>query len=299
MPNVLLRWVVAEPKTLAAVLEEMAAPASALEQGRVFLDGRRVVHGALELRVGQTLEVGGARDAAPQALVVARRDGLLAVHKPAGIATEPDRSGLACAREQAARALGVKEGTLHAVSRLDVGVSGVVLMAEDARARALLTQARAAGRLVRRYIGIGCGEPADRAGTLRDPVRAVRGRRREPQPAATRYRVVACRPAEKSYSLLALAPETGRTHQLRIHCSQAGAPLLGDATYGGPRRIVSASGSVEALSRVALHAAWVEVRLAAGDCFRAEANEPADLVELWRSLGGTSEEWRAAVAVEL
>jgi 23S rRNA pseudouridine955/2504/2580 synthase/23S rRNA pseudouridine1911/1915/1917 synthase len=63
------------------------------------------------------------------------------------------------------------------------------------------------------------------------------------------------------FLLLALAPETGRTHQLRIHAARAGAPLLGDTAYGGTRRLTTSTGAVRALDRIALHCAAVDLQL--------------------------------------
>jgi 23S rRNA pseudouridine1911/1915/1917 synthase len=87
---------------------------------------------------------------------------------------------------------------------------------------------------------------------------------------------------------------TGRTHQLRVHSSHAGSPLYGDASYGGPRKIVRTDGSVEALGRVALHAAWVRLPLEGG--VRVEAPIPPELVALWEALGGRAEDFEVALA---
>jgi 23S rRNA pseudouridine955/2504/2580 synthase/23S rRNA pseudouridine1911/1915/1917 synthase len=94
--------------------------------------------------------------------------------------------------------------------------------------------------------------------------------------------------------MLAVVPETGRTHQIRVHASHAGAPLVGDVVYGGPNRIVTASGAVVAVRRIGLHAAWVEVPACAG-LWRVDAPPPADLTEIWQLLSGDGGAWQAAI----
>jgi 23S rRNA-/tRNA-specific pseudouridylate synthase len=92
--------------------------------------------------------------------------------------------------------------------------------------------------------------------------------------------------------LLALAPKTGRTHQLRVHASAHGLPLLGDRAYGGVARLTSITGSVRELARIALHAAWVELPL--DEPRRIEAPVPQALLEAWRDFSGDHEAFRAA-----
>ena len=85
---------------------------------------------------------------------------------------------------------------------------------------------------------------------------------RDPVDAATRYRVCALAPG--GAALLAVSPVTGRTHQIRVHASHAGAPLVGDRDYGGPSRVTLSTGRVLEPRRVALHAARVVVPAASG-----------------------------------
>ena len=85
-------------------------------------------------------------------------------------------------------------------------------------------------------------------------------------------------------SLVAVAPETGRTHQIRVHLSAAGAPLLGDRAYGGISRLTTKTGKVIAVSRVALHCARVAISLPR--CIiTATSPVPPELAALAASLG--------------
>jgi 23S rRNA-/tRNA-specific pseudouridylate synthase len=94
--------------------------------------------------------------------------------------------------------------------------------------------------------------------------------------------------------LLSVDPLTGRTHQIRIHASDAGAPLVGDRDYGGPTRIVLPNGTIVSPSRIALHAARVVVPGPQGE-IEARAPVPTELAELWSRIGGDPAAWARAV----
>jgi 23S rRNA-/tRNA-specific pseudouridylate synthase len=231
-----------------------------------------------------------AREAA-RVQVLSERGGIIAVNKPAALSTEPDRRGDDSVLLQVAEALRLPPSRLHAISRLDVGVSGVLLLAADARARAKLLAARERGQLVRRYCGLAAGIlPA--FGEWNDAL-SHDGRKNRTlslpspssRPALTRYAAVAqaapALPELAPTSLLALSPVSGRTHQLRVHAAAHGAPLLGDRKYGGPMRRASASGAITSFSQIMLHAAWVR-----WDEEQTSAPLAVEIVETWRALNG-------------
>jgi 23S rRNA-/tRNA-specific pseudouridylate synthase len=299
--------VVAPPGAQLAEVVARLVPdsAEALADGRVFVDGKRAGDAQLALRAGALVELYARRGTAGEVEILATHGGLVFVAKPAGIATEPDHAGIddsLLARTE--RLLGAQRGELHAVSRLDVGVSGVVTLARGATARALVEELRARGRFERRYLGLAGGEPAPDGGTWSAAVGKQRDGRRSvggasAKPATTRYRVVArAAGGVPGVALLALSPLTGRTHQLRVHASAAGAPLLGDRSYGGASRARLASGRVISVARPALHALWVELGLEAGP-LRVEAPVPEDFAELWVALGGAPEALERAGDAEL
>jgi 23S rRNA-/tRNA-specific pseudouridylate synthase len=289
----LFRWVVATPIELSRLLAEQGL-GSALKDGRVFVDGKRAA-GELALAAHAVVEVFAPR---PQASirVLSEGDSVFAVHKPATLPTEPDKSGADCVLSQLARELRVEPEGLFAVSRLDVGVSGVLLVTLGARSRERLLAEREAGRLERRYVAIASGVPSPSEGAWGDALgkagpsrRGVGGK--DAQRAESRYGVIAtARPAQTGGSpsaLLALTPRTGRTHQLRVHASAHAAPLLGDRKYGGPPRMTTADGSVRAFSQILLHAAWVEWEEAdGGRRLRATSEPVAELCDTWVALGG-------------
>jgi 23S rRNA pseudouridine1911/1915/1917 synthase len=193
---------------------------------------------------------------------------MLAVAKPAGLVTHPayrhpdgTLADLVCAR-QAARG----EARPWLLHRLDRETSGVVLFAKTATARRALVRQIERRTLRKRYLALVsgtlpvlagstdaplCRDPADRRRVIVDAVG---------QPALTRYRVLAVRQPEHAehatagdYALVLVAPVTGRTHQIRAHLASIGAPLVGDALYGGVREVVrpldSLDRTVEAMAR--------------------------------------------------
>lgn len=257
--------------------------------------------------------------------VIWERDGMLACNKPAGIPTVADHVGASHALVAlAAQATGRKLSELHVTSRLDREVSGVVVFATSGDAEARLRVAREQGRYARRYVAIAkqpgaireatgdapqamTGGELDATETSRPfvwdaPIGAGKDARHraafgpDAKAAQTRWRVVA---RAAGFVMLAVAPQTGRTHQIRVHASHAGAPLLGDRDYDGSTRVTLENGRVVALARIALHAARVTIPGAHGEPLVAEAPIPRELARAWAELGGEPEAWNTAVSCEL
>jgi 23S rRNA-/tRNA-specific pseudouridylate synthase len=299
-------------ETLGDVVARLgSATDAALSEGRVFVDGRRETDAALRLATGSVVEVHASRAPSEDVVVLAEQRGLVFVNKPAGVATEPDHAGIAGSLvERVARTLGVARAELHAVSRLDVGVTGVVTLARGAPGRRLATELRARGAFARRYVALAPKAPEPADGSWDSPLpRRVRARADDgdARPALTRYATIAQArtaffpvrggaPTASLPALIALSPVTGRTHQLRLHAAGAGLPLLGDAAHGGAARVVLPNGGVRGLERVFLHAAWVELDLG-GERLRVEAPSPDDFSALWAELGGAPEAWPRALEI--
>lgn len=277
---------VARTEALGALLERLGEP-RALEEGRVFVNGRRAEKPEDPLSLGDLVEVYAARQGASPAKLLHCAQGLAFVEKPVGIATEPEKRGASTSLAHSAAALlGVKPEELHALSRLDVGVSGVVLFAFTRDAARRIQRAREDNSVRRRYIAIAAGLPEPRTGAWTDPIgRDPRGPlrrvRADGERAYTGYRVCGVVPSLPA-SVLAFDPKTGRTHQLRVHAAAHGAPFYGDRSYGGPTRLVRATGAVEQLERVYLHAAWLDVP----GFERVHSALPPEFRDLWGALGG-------------
>jgi len=284
-------WV-AEAAKLADLFDRLGPEAAdALAEGRLFIDRKRARHPDEPVAAGEVVTLHAPRSFTDGAHVLAEHDDVVAAFKPAGVATVPDHRGATGSLLTVIEKATGKQ--LHTTSRLDVGVSGVVLFAASDEARERLARARERGTYLRRYVAIGSAAPSPTQGVWNAKIgRASNPRHRrvggtDPKPAETHYRVVEV--TERGQTLLAVQPITGRTHQIRVHAAHAGAPLLGDTVYGGPPRLVSASGAVTRLTRIALHAAWVEVPDAKGQSFRAFAPLPDDLRAIWKTVGGGDE----------
>ncbi len=305
------RWVVREGDgaTVADIVRRAGEPESAVDEGRVFLGRARVKSGSERVKPGDEVKIGSAASGEP-ALVIWEQDGLIACAKPAGIPTVPDHRGASHSLVAlAARSMRRKTEELFVTSRLDREVSGVVVFATDHDAEERLRRAREEGRYARRYVAIAA--EADRLGDTshaartqvwdapigagKDPLHRAAGGR-DAKPAQTRWTIVA---RAGSFAMLAVEPQTGRTHQIRAHASHAGAPLVGDRDYGGPSRVTLPNGRIVALTRIALHAARVTVPGSGGEPLIASAPVPPELTRVWSDLGGAAEAWDRAVSCEL
>jgi 23S rRNA pseudouridine1911/1915/1917 synthase len=180
------------------------------------------------------------------ARVVYADERIVALSKPAGVslATRRSEPGAAVARLLAAVSPADRDGhcltaeLLHLVHRLDVGTSGLVLLARDGDAHRALVTAFSSRVVAKTYVALVWGHPRPPAGRLEWPLGPDRGDRRRMRvdvagrPAVTAFAVVGRVP---HVALLRLEALTGRTHQLRVHLAHAGHPIVGDDLYGGPR----------------------------------------------------------------
>ena len=209
--------------------------------------------------------------------VVFEDDWLLVIDKPAGLVVHPGagvRTGtLAHAVLHRCPAIaGVGgEGRPGIVHRLDKDTSGLIVVAKTDRAYRALVEAMAARAVHRVYRALVWGLPTRGSGRLEAPIgRDPRDRkrmavlRRGGKPAATRWEVV------ERFGVAAelrVHLETGRTHQIRVHLSHLGHPVIGDPAYGGRGKKLLSLGVrerslvralLECLSRQALHASELE-----------------------------------------
>jgi 23S rRNA-/tRNA-specific pseudouridylate synthase len=297
------RWIVRQGDgyTVAAILARAGMTPQAIEQGCVFLGKRRVTSPDTPVRVGDEVTIGAPNVTTNPWSVIATSEGLIACNKPAGMPTVADHEGASHALvARVARHLGLPVSSMIVTSRLDREVSGVVVFATSKEAGARLAAARQHGAYTRRYVAIAenlhtvetdTAEPwCAPIGRGRDPLhRAVDGP--DAKAAMTLWRVVS---RAGRFALLAVEPQTGRTHQIRVHASHAGMPLLGDRDYGGSARLTLENGRVLSLPRIALHAARVTL-----PDFMAEAPVADALRQMWSDVGGAPEAWEQALTAAL
>ena len=161
-------------------------------------------------------------------------DFLLAVDKPQGMLIHPSSARntgtLANAVAGYYRRTG-STGAFHPLTRLDRDTFGIVLIAKNGYACALLQRSRPR----KTYHALTLGGPKDDWGTIDAPIARkplpslLREIRPDGKPSQTEYRVL---DRGEALCRLALTPITGRTHQLRLHCAYMGFPIVGDPQYG-------------------------------------------------------------------
>lgn len=291
-----------------------------IRAGRVTRDGAVMQDQGHRVKAGESYRVSlpdpepAAPAPEPMALAIAYEDrDLIVVDKPKGLAVHPSpghRSGtlvnalIAHCGSSLSGIGGVKRpGIVH---RLDKDTTGLMVVAKTDRAHADLARQFAAhgadGRLVRRYLALAWGRLRRKEGTIDAPLgRSLANRTRVAvvpaaagRTAVTHYREIAVYPPRRPApvaSLLELALETGRTHQIRVHLAHMGHPLLGDMVYGAgfkaSARALSAEAraALDALDRQALHAAALSfIHPATGKRLQFKSPLPTDMSRLIAAL---------------
>ncbi len=205
---------------------------------------------------------------------------IVAVNKRAGMPTHPTMyhysDTLANALAYRYRAQG-RPFIFRSVNRLDLDTSGIVLVAKDGRCASLLSRDIAERRVVKEYLAVVCGV-TDERGEITSYIRRVGDsiiKRAnfdtgiDSEYAKTEYERVA---SDGENTLVRVRPHTGRTHQIRVHFSGIGHPLVGDTLYG------TASHEI---TRQALHACSLGFRHpVTGEHLTLNAPTPEDISKI-------------------
>ncbi|HZF17341.1 MAG TPA: 23S rRNA pseudouridine(1911/1915/1917) synthase RluD [Steroidobacteraceae bacterium] len=227
--------------------------------------------------------------------IVHMDDALYVVNKPAGLVVHPGAGNPDRTLLNALLALdpGLREvpraGIVH---RLDKDTSGLLVVARTPEAQTALVRLLAARAIQREYLAI-CVGLVRSGGSVDAPIARHRGDRTrmavrtEGREARTHYRVVE---RFRGHSLLRVALETGRTHQIRVHLAHIKAPIVGDPVYGGRLRVPRGATpplvkSLAAFKRQALHAERLALEHpVTGESLEWTVPMPADLAALVKAL---------------
>ncbi len=270
-----------------------------IRQGRVTVDGEVVTKSGFRLEGGERVEIAipapEPTDLKPEQITldVVFEDGdLLIVNKPAGMVVHPSpghESGTlvnaALAHAPDIRGVGgeLRPGVVH---RLDKDTSGLVILAKHDRALRLVQRQFKDRKVEKVYLALVDGQPPTPRGRVDAAVGRNRHHRkrmgvvpeRKGRKAQTSYRTLE---SFANHTLLELKPETGRTHQIRVHMSFLGCPVVGDRVYGRRKPTL-------AIRRQFLHALQLKLCLPDGDDQRTfEAPLPEELELILEGLRST------------
>lgn len=165
------------------------------------------------------------------------------------------------------------------VHRLDRDTSGIIICAKDRETKGMLQKQFQDRRAKKTYLAVVVGRPKLDEAKLDLPIErnpkkpamhriGVNGKA-----AQTTYKVLA---SNSKYSVVELKPETGRTHQLRVHMAYVGTPIVGDRLYGSEK---------SPIGRLCLHAKALEITIPVSDRRTFEAPLPDDLQDFVNTIG--------------
>ncbi|MGN6609490.1 MAG: RluA family pseudouridine synthase [Jatrophihabitans sp.] len=275
--------------------------ADLVDDGHVSVDGR-VQKGGVKLRGGEWLEIELPEPETAAVMpepvdgltVLYDDDDVVAVDKPVGVAAHPSPGWTGPTVVQGLLAMGYRVSTSGAaerqgiVHRLDVGTTGVMVVAKSERAYTLLKRAFKERTVDKRYSALVQGHPDPTSGTIDAPIGRHPGAEYKfaviagGRPSVTHYETVE---AFRAATLLDIRLETGRTHQIRVHMAAVRHPCVGDLTYGADPELAKRLG----LTRQWLHARQLSFEHpSTGQRLTIESPFPADLQQALSRLAAES-----------
>jgi 23S rRNA pseudouridine1911/1915/1917 synthase len=278
-----------------------------IDEGRVLVNGR-AKKPSYKLEAGETVEVkipppplpGVEAENIPLDILYEDAD-VAVVNKPAGMIVHPgagaDSGTLVAAllhRFEGGKGLSMVGGPLRPgiVHRIDKGTSGALLIARTDMAHLKLVEDFRERRIEKTYVALLHGKLKGESGRIELPIsRDLRrrsrmtARRREGREARTDWKM---RMRLGNFSLIEADLHTGRTHQIRVHFSALGCPVVGDTVYGAPRQEKVGNELMPALERNFLHAARIAfTHPRSGKRIECRAPLPRELVGYVQGLGRT------------
>jgi 23S rRNA pseudouridine1911/1915/1917 synthase len=199
-------------------------------------------------------------------LIIAENEEWIVLNKPSGLLSIPDREGKTPSLKNYLQA---KYGKIFIVHRLDKDTSGLILFAKNEASHKALTIQFEQRQIEKTYYALVHGVPNPAKGTLKHLMKEHNSKKGTyliaplGKEAITHYKVAQ---QFKKHSLLEVNIETGRTHQIRVHCLHLGCPIIADELYGNSQPLFLSSLKKKfnlsknelderpLLSRLALHA---------------------------------------------
>jgi 23S rRNA pseudouridine1911/1915/1917 synthase len=221
--------------------------------------------------------------------VVFENDDLIALNKPSGLLSIPDREGKEISLK---KLLQEKYGQIFTVHRLDKATSGIIIFAKNEESHKHLSRQFEERQTEKIYLGLVIGSPANPTGSIDAPVaehpvkKGLMVINRNGKEALTDYEVL---DDFDIYSWIRFRIHTGRTHQIRIHMKDMGYPIVCDELYGDGKPILLSSLKSRfklskneeqerpILPRLALHAYELKFIDLSGKTIKLEAPVPKDL----------------------
>ncbi|MCL9983776.1 MAG: RluA family pseudouridine synthase [Erythrobacter sp.] len=306
-PIQILTGIIAGPARLDKALAEATGLSRArvqglIDEGRVDVAGKTATAASMKVAEGAPFRIIIAAampaQAAPEdiPLTIAYEDAhLIVVDKPAGMVVHPAVGNITgtlvnallhhC-RGQLSGINGVaRPGIVH---RIDKDTSGLLVVAKSDAAHEGLAVQFAAHTVHRRYIAVCAGHPSPAEGTIdarvgrsdsdRKKMTVLPNNSSRGKTAVTHYKVLE---RLDEAAVIECRLETGRTHQVRVHCASIGHPLLGDPAYGRTPKSLRPVLERLGFARQALHAAELGfVHPITGENIRFSSDIPPDMTEL-------------------
>ncbi len=255
-----------------------------IEKNDITVNGR-AAKSSQKLSAGDKIEIKIAKrlDFSQKTLpIIFENDDVIVINKPSGILTHSKGA----ANDEFTVAEFIRPRTTDGnetnrpgiVHRLDRGTSGVIIAAKNHSTKLWLQKQFSQRKVKKTYLALVKGTPKNASAILHLPIER---NPKKPQtfrvggngkPAETAYKTLK---NYDDYTLLELAPHTGRTHQLRVHMQYLGCPIVGDQFYGQPE---------PRLNRLFLHAYSLEITLPTKERTTFVAPLPDELEDFLRDL---------------
>ena len=228
--------------------------------------------------------------------IIFENEQFIAVNKPAGLLSIPDREG----KEVSLKALLQQQyESIYTIHRLDRDTSGIIVFAKDEATHKFLSKAFEERTVAKYYLGFVNGILPDKKKTIDAPIMEHPAKRyqvvinKKGKPSVTDYEILE---EFGKFSLVQFQIHTGRTHQIRVHMQSAGHPIVCDELYGDATPVLVSSFKRKfnlsknqeeekpILSRLALHAHRLQFSDSMGKQYNLEAPLPKDMKALLQQL---------------